>query len=50
MKQNRIQVILPDGIVEKFDKEAKNQKRSKSNLARKYIVEGLTKDDKLTEK
>lgn len=45
MKQNRIQVILPDGIVEKFDKEAKKQQRGHSNLARKYIVEGLLKDE-----
>lgn len=46
MKKNRIQVILPDAMVDKFDNEAKKQKRSKSNLARKYIVEGLTKDEK----
>lgn len=45
MKQNRVQVILPDAIVEKFEKEAKKQRRSKSNLARLYIVEGLTKDN-----
>lgn len=45
MKQNRIQVILPDGIVEKFDTQAKKQRRSKSNLARKYIVDGLIKDE-----
>lgn len=45
MKQNRIQVVLPDGMVEKFSNEAKKQKRSKSNLARKYIVDGLQKDE-----
>lgn len=50
MKQNRIQVILPDGVVDKFHKEAKKQKRSSSNLARKYIVEGLSKDNKQLEK
>lgn len=42
---NRIQVILPDAMLEKFNKEAKRQSRSISNLARKYIVEGLTKDE-----
>lgn len=43
MKQNRVQVILPDAIVDKFEKEAKKQGRSKSNLARIYIVDGLAK-------
>lgn len=45
MKKSRIQVILPDVIVESFDKEAKKQGRSKSNLARKYIIEGLAKSN-----
>ena len=44
MKRNRIQVILPDALVEKFEKEAKNQNRTHSNLARLYIVDGLQKD------
>lgn len=43
MKDNRIQVILPDALVEKFTKEAKKQGRSHSNLARIFIVEGLVK-------
>lgn len=44
-KNNRVQAILPDYAVEKFDKQAQKQKRSRSNLARKYIIEGLTKDE-----
>lgn len=44
MKDNRLQVILPDALVEKFVKEAEKQKRSHSNLARLYIVDGLLKD------
>lgn len=46
MKDNRIQVILPDELVEKFTKEAKKQNRSHSNLARIYIVDGLKRDEK----
>lgn len=45
MKDNRIQVILPDALVEKFAKEAKKQNRSHSNLARIYIVDGLSRDE-----
>lgn len=44
MEKNRLQVVLPDDLVEKFDREAKKQGRSRSNLIRKYIVDGLTKD------
>lgn len=43
MKKNRIQVILPDAIVDKFEKEAVKQNRSKSNLAGRLIIEGLSK-------
>lgn len=43
MKKSRIQVILPDAIVEKFEEEAKKQNRSKSNLAGRFIIEGLAK-------
>lgn len=42
--KNRIQVILPDAMIDEFNKQAKEQSRSISNLARKYIVDGLTKD------
>lgn len=45
MKRNRVQVILPDFAVVKFEEQAKKQKRSESNLARKYILEGLNKDE-----
>lgn len=45
MKKNKIQVILPDALIEKFDKQAKKQSRSYSNLARLYIVDGLLKDE-----
>lgn len=45
MKQNRIQVILPDGVMEKFVKQAKKHNRPKSNLARLYILQGLAKDE-----
>lgn len=45
MKKNKIQVILPDALIDKFDAQAKKQSRSFSNLARLYIVEGLLKDE-----
>lgn len=45
MKQNKIQVILDDSTLEKFEKEAKKQKRPKSNLIRKYVIEGLSRDE-----
>lgn len=45
MKKNKIQVILPDALIEKFDRQAKQQSRSYSNLARLYIVDGLLKDE-----
>lgn len=47
MKSKRIQVILPEVAVEKFEKQAKQQRRSESNLARKYIIEGLSKDEEV---
>lgn len=43
MKKSRIQVILPDAIVETFEKEAKKQNRSKSNLAGRFIIDGLAR-------
>jgi len=45
MKKNKIQAILPDALIDKFDAEAKKQGRSHSNLARLYIVRGLQEDD-----
>lgn len=45
MKSKRVQVILPEVAVERFEKQAKKQGRSDSNLARKYIIEGLSKDE-----
>lgn len=45
MKSKRVQVILPQAAVEKFETQAKKQRRSESNLARKYIIEGLIKDE-----
>lgn len=45
MKSKRIQVILPEAAVDKFENQAKKQARSESNLARKYIIAGLTKDE-----
>lgn len=44
MKVNKIQVVLDDGTLIEFKKQAKKQSRSESNLARKYIVEGLNRD------
>lgn len=41
MKKNRIQVILPDAIVDDFAIEAEKQNRTYSGLARKLIVDGL---------
>lgn len=43
MKKNRIQVILPDAMVDKFEKEAEKQNRSKSNLARLLIIDGMAR-------
>jgi hypothetical protein len=45
MKKNRIQVILSDEGIEKFKAQVKKQGRSESNLARKYITEGISKDE-----
>jgi len=45
MKKNRIQIVLPEAAVEKFEKQAKKQGRSESNLGRKYLMEGLSKDE-----
>ena len=44
MKRNRIQVILDDETLEQFKKEAKNQSRTESALARKYITDGIKSD------
>lgn len=44
-KKNKIQVTLPDEYVEKFDAQVKAQGRNESNLARKYIIEGLKRDE-----
>jgi len=50
MKGNKIQVTLPDASVEKFDAQAKKQGRSYSNLAKKYIIQGLIKDEEKEKK
>lgn len=49
MKRKRLQVVLPNGIADKFDNEVKKQGRTASNLARKYIVDGLSKDEQKPE-
>lgn len=50
MKKNRIQVILPDTAMEKFQKQMVKHGRSSSNLGRKYIIEGLNKDEEKEKK
>ncbi len=44
MKKNRIQVILDDGTLDEFKKEAKKQNRTESALARNYIINGISND------
>lgn len=50
MKKNRIQVVLPDTALEKFQKQMEKQGRTESNLGRKYIIEGLNKDEEKEKK
>lgn len=38
----RITIVVPDGTRRKLTDEAKAQGRSKSNLARKYVLDGLS--------
>ena len=45
MIKNKLQVILPDEAIPRFTKQTKKQNRSESNLARIYILEGLTRDE-----
>lgn len=45
MKRNKIQVILPDALIEKFVKAAQKQGRSNSNFARLCIVDWLQRED-----
>lgn len=45
MKNNKLQFILDYTTLDKFEKEAIKQNRSKSNLIRKYVMEGLIKDE-----
>lgn len=50
LASNKIQVILGDPeLIQLFEKQAKKQARSESNLACKYIIAGLTKDEGLNE-
>lgn len=46
MGKKRLQVVLPDSIQDDFYKEAESQGRTASNLARNYIITGLSKDKK----
>lgn len=50
MKSKRIQVILPEAGLEKFEAQAKKQGRTYSNFARKLILEGLTKEEQKEKK
>lgn len=45
MKKNRVQAVLPDDAVVRFEKQAALQGRTESNLARIYIMDGLKKDE-----
>lgn len=45
MKGNKIQVVLPDVLIEKFVKAAQKQNRSHSNLARLCIVDWLQREE-----
>lgn len=49
MSRNKIQALVPKEIFEKFGALAKKQGRSKSNLAKKYITEGIANDSFLEE-
>jgi hypothetical protein len=44
----RISIVVPDGTIEKLNAEAKRQDRSQSNLARKFILDGLNNSNQLT--
>jgi len=46
MKSNKVQITLTSDLMDKFEKEAIKQKRSKSNLAKKYIAEGMLNEVK----
>lgn len=37
----RITIVVPDGTILKLNEEASRQDRSQSNLARKFILDGL---------
>lgn len=37
----RISIVVPDGTREKLKQQAKEQKRTQSNLSRKFILDGL---------
>ena len=45
MAKTRVQAVLPESIIDKFVKLAKKQGRSESNLVKKYIIEGLARDE-----
>lgn len=45
MRGNKIQVVLPDFLIEKFIKAAKKHQRSHSNLARLAIVDWLQREE-----
>jgi hypothetical protein len=44
----RISIVVPDGTIEKLNAEAKRQDRSQSNLARKFILDGLNNSNQFT--
>lgn len=43
----RLHIVVPDGTIEKLDTKAEKMGRSRSNLARKIIVDGLKECDHL---
>jgi hypothetical protein len=45
-KNVKEQIVMSEDESQKFAKEAKKQDRSKSNLGRLYILDGLRKDEK----
>ena len=43
----RISIVVPDGTRERLKRTAEYVKRSQSNLARKYILDGLSFEEPL---
>lgn len=47
MESKRVQGILDDETLDRFKRQAKKQGRSESNLVRKYVKEGILRDEQI---